>query len=51
VFGVFGLLTVVALPPIESSSSDQEIEDETKDEPEGVLSFRMLAGVSRLAFH
>lgn len=36
-------LTVVALPPIEGSSSDQEVEDESEDEPEGVLCCVVLA--------
>jgi hypothetical protein len=33
------LLTVVTLPPVKGLSSDQEVEDESEDEPEGVLSY------------
>lgn len=39
-------LTVVALPPVESFSSNQEVEDEAKDEPERVLSFAVLVDIS-----
>jgi hypothetical protein len=39
-------LTVVALPPIESFSSDQEVEDKAEDEPEGVLSCFRVSGHS-----
>ena len=41
-------LTVVALPPIESSSSNQEVEEESEDEPEGVLSCVVSADVQEV---
>jgi hypothetical protein len=35
-------LAVVALPPFEGSSSNKKIEDESEDEPEGILCCLML---------